>query len=123
MPNTPGARLPPAGRLGRATGPLIAAHRLAPLRIELLRTQRMPPRVESAALYDNDAELAATMFARCGVCLSHRPALSPPSECNDLSRSGPHGSVLDVRKIGLHSWLRSGDLVSIHSSGQGRNRI
>lgn len=43
--------------------------------------------------------------------------------CNDLSRSGPHGLVLVVRKSWLHSWLRSGDPPSIHSSGRSGSRM
>jgi len=34
--------------------------------------------------------------------------LAPSHVCSDLSRSGPHGSVMVVRKNGLHIWVGSG---------------
>ena len=53
------------------SGIIVAADQLDALFIQLLHTQRLPPRIESLALYDNDVELVAAIYQSAGVCLYH----------------------------------------------------
>jgi hypothetical protein len=61
-------------------GRLIAAEKLAHLFLQLLRTQRMPPRLESLALYENDREITDGFDRHLGLAYYHRLRQEAPGD-------------------------------------------